>query len=433
MPNQSTDKIGIPVAPSDCFASRHLPAHLYKIYDVMMAFAKAGQKSRRHERLYFNASIPSLCNALGVSARTQVDENIKELCRLGWCSRVGSEKVRRSSTGQPQPHEYDMREHAEYAKRHPDDCPPYYFDPETGEPVDKQPLNFASNFLADRVLPPLFERWTDEQRRIIAGALKAQMEAALARPLPLEHGSENGKAVPATADCTAPAIACEAVPATAGADRSRLSEVAAPATAKHPFPLERELSYTHHQKELSAEKELSETNQPTNEPESISKEESASGEDQYAYDPQPKRQPRPWLVGLWSSSRQTIEKDGDEITVKGALKFRRSKDEYSESPDVSGIEILCDQHGADWVQLAWALYCEDPVPPYRQGTLYPVSIFLLNFEDTYLPQVKLGIEEIHDRKEHGLAMSGSKFFNSNACRLWQTYRKKQTDKGESLE
>jgi len=109
----------------ECFVSRHLDAHLYKLYDVMMAFAKAGQKSRGHEELKFTASVvPTLCNALGVKDRSSVDRNLIALADLGWCIK---HEGKRNSRGEQNPHTYEMLDHAAYVKLRPGTCPPYRY------------------------------------------------------------------------------------------------------------------------------------------------------------------------------------------------------------------------------------------------------------------------------------------------------------------
>lgn len=133
MPNKPTAKRGFPCKPEDCYASRHLEPNLFKMYDLMRAFAKAGQKSRGHKQLVCTASVrPTLCNAYPCAEST-AHKLIEELCDRGWLiTRAGDRDPR---TGHLSPNTYDLIEHDEFVKSHRGSCPPYLFaqDFETAE------------------------------------------------------------------------------------------------------------------------------------------------------------------------------------------------------------------------------------------------------------------------------------------------------------
>jgi hypothetical protein len=103
------------------------------MYDTMMAFAKAGQKSRGHNRLECTASVrPTLCNAYPCAEST-AGVLIEKLCDLGWI--VKHEGGRDKRTGKKLPNTYEMIEHAEFVAKNPGSCPDYIFAPdyESGE------------------------------------------------------------------------------------------------------------------------------------------------------------------------------------------------------------------------------------------------------------------------------------------------------------
>jgi hypothetical protein len=127
MPRKPTAK-GFPCQPEDCYPNRHLEPNVFKMYDTMMAFAKAGQKSRGHAVLECTASVkPTLCNAYNCAESTAT-ELIDRLCELGWVIKAEGGKDER--TGQQLSNTYVMLEHEMFVSRNPGSCPPYRFAPD---------------------------------------------------------------------------------------------------------------------------------------------------------------------------------------------------------------------------------------------------------------------------------------------------------------
>jgi hypothetical protein len=137
MPKRTTAKQGFPRDPATCFASRHLSATHFKVYNVIVACAWHWRHKREGDAatgpLIFNASIvPWLCNAVPLSesyARTMVSE----IEQLGWL--VLLKEGERRENGRQAPNTYRVVEHAEFVKTHPNTCPPnsYAPDQETAE------------------------------------------------------------------------------------------------------------------------------------------------------------------------------------------------------------------------------------------------------------------------------------------------------------
>ena len=80
-------KKGFPCPPELCGkggASRHLDPNEFKMYDTMIAFAKAGQESRGRDRLVCSAAVnPTLCNAFPCG-ENHAYALIERLCEKGW-------------------------------------------------------------------------------------------------------------------------------------------------------------------------------------------------------------------------------------------------------------------------------------------------------------------------------------------------------------
>jgi hypothetical protein len=131
-PKHPTAKTGFPVKPEDCYETRHLTGPEYKVYDVMMGFARYGRTRREGKDgtgpLLFNASLkPTLCNALAMSTnQTVLMKN--RLLELGWIVLV--QKGARKPNGQQSPDTYRILEHEEFAAVHPGQCPPYEYAPD---------------------------------------------------------------------------------------------------------------------------------------------------------------------------------------------------------------------------------------------------------------------------------------------------------------
>ena len=113
-----------------CHARRHMPGHVYKTYDAMMAQAHSALAKAKHVEgtpWVFNGSVrPTLCNWTD-SPKSSLEEHITWLENAGWLIRVTPEgKRRRSKDGTILPTEYIILSHAEYvANRGAKDCPPY--------------------------------------------------------------------------------------------------------------------------------------------------------------------------------------------------------------------------------------------------------------------------------------------------------------------
>jgi hypothetical protein len=168
---KTTAKKGFPCKPEHCYANRHLKPNIYKMYQLMMGFAKAGQKSRGHEQLVCTASVrPTLCNSYPCS-EANAHYLIDELCELGWV--IKHESGRDAKTSHFIPNAYEMVEHVEFVKRHPDSCPPYIFAPDL-ETAEAYGLQSRGDRLAATEIPENFLNVLDylsPERRVMWLAL----------------------------------------------------------------------------------------------------------------------------------------------------------------------------------------------------------------------------------------------------------------------
>jgi hypothetical protein len=162
MPKRPTDKKGFPRKPEDCFASRHLSASDYKVYDVMVACARAGRISREGRnstgKLIFNASVrPWLCNAVPISD-SHAREILERLEHQGWLKKLNENPVYKN--GKRAPDTFEVVEHDAFVADHPNTCPPNGYAPDTetaeafglkyGEKIGREemPANFRRGLLA---------------------------------------------------------------------------------------------------------------------------------------------------------------------------------------------------------------------------------------------------------------------------------------------
>jgi hypothetical protein len=160
MPKRPTAKIGFPRDPDTCFASRHLSATHYKVYDVIVACAFSKRREREGNDatgpLIFNASIkPWLCNAVPVS-QNYAHIVIDQLLTLGWLILV-KEGARRDN-GQQAPNEYRVVEHDEFVAAHHGNCPPNMFAPD-GKTAEAFGVSYGDRF-GGGIIPKNF--WPSE-------------------------------------------------------------------------------------------------------------------------------------------------------------------------------------------------------------------------------------------------------------------------------
>jgi Helix-turn-helix domain len=128
--NKLHELLKVPNPKENCTAMRHLSTDtgaMYCMYDLMVAYAKAGRKSREGEKaigpLIFNASMkPTMCNELGVSVNTAY-RWCERLQKLGWIVLV--KQGNRRDDGRQEPNTYRVVEHDEFIATHLDSCPPY--------------------------------------------------------------------------------------------------------------------------------------------------------------------------------------------------------------------------------------------------------------------------------------------------------------------
>lgn len=141
----------VPNPKDNCTAMRHLSTDtgaIYCMYDLMVAYAKAGRKSREGDKatgpLMFNAAMnPTMCNELGVTKNTAYRWRDR-LVELGWIILVKKGEPR--GDGKQEPNVYRVVEHDEFITAHPDSCPPY------AEPYDlaaRDAVREARRFIDD--------------------------------------------------------------------------------------------------------------------------------------------------------------------------------------------------------------------------------------------------------------------------------------------
>jgi hypothetical protein len=181
MPNKPTDK------PLVCFESRHLPGHLYKAHDVMLAYTNGGI------RPFYAAVKPTFANMLNCTANTAT-ACINELCKLGWLIQRGG--GRHPQTGRQLPYEYEVLTHDEFVKRHPGSCPPLKYAVTDDQPEDSITLAEmdANPLLRNRIfqtpLGQAIDEWekqlTDEQRDAVRANWKTLQPS---RPQPTEDAA----------------------------------------------------------------------------------------------------------------------------------------------------------------------------------------------------------------------------------------------------
>jgi hypothetical protein len=119
MPSKPATKIVYPIDPAKCRPARHIPAHLYPLYDLMVGYAKAGGRTS----MKFTASfMPTVCNALNLPENT-VYRQRDQLEKLGWIVLLkegGYDKKEKHLM----PDEWRVIDHDEFIKRYPGTCPP---------------------------------------------------------------------------------------------------------------------------------------------------------------------------------------------------------------------------------------------------------------------------------------------------------------------
>jgi hypothetical protein len=180
MPNNPTDK-------PTCFMSRHLPGHLYKAHDVMLAYTRGGTR-------VFNAAVkPTFANMLNCTEQAATD-CLEKLRELGWIVRHGG--GRHASTGKMMPYEYDVLTHDQFVKKHPGSCPPLKY-PVTEEDRDRNAMTFsemeASNLFRSRILPAIalgeaIDEWAAQLSDDRRAAVLAHWKELPSQPQPTSEG-----------------------------------------------------------------------------------------------------------------------------------------------------------------------------------------------------------------------------------------------------
>ncbi len=171
MPKRPTDKKGFPRKPEDCFASRHLSASDFKVYNVIVACAVAGREDREGKgstgKLIFNASIrPWLCNAVPVSD-SYAREILSRLEEQGWLRMINDWPDSFVPTNRPRykdgrgnhqaPNIYEVVTHEDFVAAHPNSCPPNEYAPD-GKTAEAYGLRYGAKFGERQEMPINFRR-----------------------------------------------------------------------------------------------------------------------------------------------------------------------------------------------------------------------------------------------------------------------------------
>jgi hypothetical protein len=111
-----------------------------------------------------------------------------------------------------------------------------------------------------------------------------------------------------------------------------------------------------------------------------------------------------------SSETASADRERKDYEQYKSLKLRKPilADDNSArvSPDISAIEEHIQQHGEDFVLLAWACFAVTPEPHCKppsageNATLYPVTVFLKHF-DSYMDDAKAEWEKFKVEKASG--------------------------------
>jgi len=136
MPTKLSDK-GFPCPPEKCRPKRHMTASEFMTYDAMVGCAKSDPEWKEGLPLKFHGRLTTVGNYNGRGAE-QEGENMTALEKKGWLERL----PRLGSHGRTR--HYRVLEHAEFLAAHLGSCPPFKYDPATGD------------YVGDGVMPPAF-------------------------------------------------------------------------------------------------------------------------------------------------------------------------------------------------------------------------------------------------------------------------------------
>jgi hypothetical protein len=178
MPTDSVDKSICP--PENCHARRHIRPAAFVTYDAAVAMCKSKPGYKLKDELIFYGELGTLANRNNRGTQ-QESEAIDSLVESGWFIEL---EERRRFRGRFTTGKYRIVEHEEFAKTH--SCPPYKYDPDTGERIGRvrgaQPAN---------LWPPMAPTPLGIAIAEVMGNLSEERRAEIAEELKKRTGTGN--------------------------------------------------------------------------------------------------------------------------------------------------------------------------------------------------------------------------------------------------